>query len=173
MYANLPHSFKRLPSNPVCECLVIWNVFPICGRFGDFQYFLENFFKSIQLLSLWRAPDLEASCSWKQFLLVLSCSLLSPCSTASNQAVLAYLLHLLGSVGNCQVLLFCLCEWPSLTSFCLSQFFLDRGCQGDLSNYKYDPFMKTHHLKQTPVPYQSIGSINTLALAQLASPNFG
>lgn len=101
VHTILPRSSQWLTGNAVCECFVICNVSSICGLLRDFQFLLDNFFKSLQFFCEWWAPDLEISCPWKQTLAgAFSCSFST--HPASNQAVLAYFLHLVDSVGNCQ-----------------------------------------------------------------------
>ena len=101
VHTILPRSSQWLTGNPVCECFVICNVSSICGLLRDFQFLLDNFFKSLQFFSESWAPDLEISCPWKQPLAgAFSCSFST--HPASNQAVLAYFLHLVDSMGNCQ-----------------------------------------------------------------------
>lgn len=58
----LPCSFQWLTGNPMCKCFVICNVSSICRLLRDFQFLLDNFFKSLQFFSESWAPDLEISC---------------------------------------------------------------------------------------------------------------
>lgn len=74
---------------------------------------------------------------------------------SSNQAVLAHFLHLVGSVGTGQALLFLQCEWFPLTPV------------GAKSN-PLTLLMKTHQLKLAPSPL-SKQSVATLASIQLSS----
>lgn len=100
--------FYLVPLNGllVIQCVnVLWyvicDVSSICGLLRDFQFLLDNFFRSLQFFSESWAPDLEISCPWKQPLAgAFSCCFST--HPASNQAVLAYFLHLVDSVGNCQ-----------------------------------------------------------------------
>ena len=139
-HTNLPHFLKWLTGNLVGDCFVIFNISSIWGHLRDFQFLLDNFFFFNHYSSLQSYGDLTQKLPAHAHSRLVVVSPLSPHTAASNQAVLAYFLHLVGSVGNFQALLVLPCEWGFLTRICPSQIHLVPGCQGDLSKHKSDPF---------------------------------